>query len=257
MRYVKTVHLNEHIRPAQYCYSFHLIPFRKLPSKRINIEGTVYNFWSFPPVKKRDYLAAFLLEKIDHFIVFEYIYPNQYSLLSTSKVYKLTDFKMETRKIDYPFDDWLLKKEGKEMNIIDKCEAGLLSYEEFQYYSQCSGQKGINEVELDKFIFYLYVRKVHFIKKNSYVGVIDKIRVIKMFPDTKIRFTLRSFENINCIVRKKELANLILFLDEGKYEVPVHGYYNSRNHLVIEKFFVRNPDSFIREFVLKSLKSIA
>ncbi|WP_430597504.1 hypothetical protein [Enterococcus sp. AZ177] len=93
--------------------------------------------------------------------------------------------------------------------------------------------------------------------KNSYVGVVDKIRVINMFPVTKIRFTLHSSEDINCIVRKKELANLILFLDEGKYEVSVHGYYNSRNQLVIEKFFVRNPDSFIREFVLKPMANIA
>lgn len=94
-------------------------------------------------------------------------------------------------------------------------------------------------------------------KKNSYVGVVDKIRVINMFPETKIRFTLHSTEDVNCIVRNKKLANLILFLDEGKYEVSVHGYYNSRNHLVIEKFFVRNPDSFIREFVIKPMKSIA
>lgn len=92
-------------------------------------------------------------------------------------------------------------------------------------------------------------------EKNSYVGVVDKIRVIKIFPDTKIRFTLHSHENVNCIVRNKELANLILFLDEGKYEVSVHGHYNSRHQLVIEKFFVRNPDSFIREFVLKPMKT--
>lgn len=108
MRYVKTVHLKYQVRPAQYFYSLHLVPFRKVSSRRINIEGTVYNFWSFPPVKKRDYLAAFPLEKVDHFIVFEYVYPDQYLQLSTSKVYKLTDFKMETRKIDYPSNDLLL-----------------------------------------------------------------------------------------------------------------------------------------------------
>ncbi|GGC97679.1 hypothetical protein [Enterococcus wangshanyuanii] len=94
-------------------------------------------------------------------------------------------------------------------------------------------------------------------KKNSYVGVIDKIRVINMFPDTKIRFTLHATEDINCIVRNKKLANLILFLDEGKYEASVHGYYNSRNQLVIEKFFIRNADSFIKEFVVKPMNSIA
>ena len=112
MRYVKTVYLKHQVRPAQYFYSLHLIPFRKVSSKRINIEGTIYNFWSFPPVKKRDYLAAFPLEKVDHFIVFEYVYPNQYLQLQPNKIYELTDFKMQTRKIDYPFDDWLPKKEG-------------------------------------------------------------------------------------------------------------------------------------------------
>lgn len=56
-------------------------------------------------------------------------------------------------------------------------------------------------------------------KKNSYVGVVDKIRVIKSFP-MLVRFTLRiQSEDINCIVSRKELANLILFLDDGKFEV--------------------------------------
>lgn len=94
--------------------------------------------------------------------------------------------------------------------------------------------------------------------KNSYVGVVDKIRVIKMFPATMVRFTLHaSSGEVNCLISKKELANLILFLDENKYEVSIHGHYNRRKQFVVEKFFVRNPDSFIREFVLKPLKSIA
>jgi hypothetical protein len=115
MRYVKTVHLKHQVRPAQYFYSLHLVPFRKVSSKRINIEGTIYNFWSFPPIKKRDYVAAFPLEKIDHFLIFEYIYPKQYLQLRTDKIYKVSDFRMEPKKIEYIYDDWQPKtKEDKD-----------------------------------------------------------------------------------------------------------------------------------------------
>ena len=73
-----------------------------------------------------------------------------------------------------------------------------------------------------------------------------------------VRFTLHtSSGDINCLISKKKLANLILFLDENKYELSIHGHYNRRKQFVVEKFFVRNLDSFVREFVLKPLKSIA
>lgn len=95
-------------------------------------------------------------------------------------------------------------------------------------------------------------------KKNSYVGVVDKIRVIKAFPDMLVRFTLHTSSNdINCLVCKKELANLILFLDDNKFELATHGHYNNRSQFIVDKFIVRNPDNFIREFVLKPLKTIA
>ncbi len=94
--------------------------------------------------------------------------------------------------------------------------------------------------------------------KNSYIGVVAKIRVIKSFPDILVRFTLHTpSADVNCLVSKKELANLILFLDDGKFELATFGHYNSRNQLVIEKFTVRNPNSFVREFILKPMKSIA
>lgn len=94
--------------------------------------------------------------------------------------------------------------------------------------------------------------------KNSYVGVVDKIRVIKLFPDMLVRFTLRTPSvDINCLVSKKELANLILFLEDGKFELATFGHYNNRKQFVIEKFTVRNPNSFVREFILKPMKSIA
>ena len=95
-------------------------------------------------------------------------------------------------------------------------------------------------------------------KKNSYVGVVDKIRVIRAFPDMLVRFTLHtSSADINCLVYKKELANLLLFLDDGKFELATHGHYNARSQFIVDKFTVRNPNSFIREFVLKPLKTLA
>ncbi|MGM0216925.1 hypothetical protein [Enterococcus sp. AZ126] len=95
-------------------------------------------------------------------------------------------------------------------------------------------------------------------QKNSYVGVVDKIRVIKSFPDMLLRFTLHTdFKNINCLVSKKELANLILFLEDGKFELAIFGHYNRRKQFIVEKFTVRNPDNFARKFVVKPLSRIA
>lgn len=94
--------------------------------------------------------------------------------------------------------------------------------------------------------------------KNSYVGVVTKIRVIKSFPNMLVRFTLKTnTTNINCLVHNKDLANLILFLDEDKFELATFGHYNNRSQFIIEKFTIRNPNSFIREFVLKPLSKIA
>lgn len=95
-------------------------------------------------------------------------------------------------------------------------------------------------------------------REISPVGVVDKIRVIKSFPDMLVRFTLHtSSADINCLVSKKELANLILFLDDGKFELATYGHYNSRKQFIVEKFTIRNPNSFVREFVLKPMANIA
>ncbi|MBL1229008.1 hypothetical protein IW492_07145 [Enterococcus sp. BWB1-3] len=95
-------------------------------------------------------------------------------------------------------------------------------------------------------------------KKHSYVGIADKIRLVSSFPDLLVRFTLHNRnEPINCLVAKRELANLILFLEDNTFELSVFGHFNSRKQLVIEKFIVRNPNSFIRKFVLQPLKNIA
>lgn len=41
------------------------------------------------------------------------------------------------------------------MNLIDEYEAGLITYQEFQQFIWGCGQRLINDVGLDKFIFYL------------------------------------------------------------------------------------------------------
>ena len=95
-------------------------------------------------------------------------------------------------------------------------------------------------------------------KKYSYVGIVNHIRLISSFPDLLVRFTLHTKQDtINCVVARRKLANLMLFLEEDTFELAVFGHYNSRNQLVIEKFIVRNPTPFIREFVMKTLKTIA
>lgn len=73
-----------------------------------------------------------------------------------------------------------------------------------------------------------------------------------------IQFTLHtSSDDINCLVCKKELAKLILFLDDNKFELVTHEHYNDRPQFIVDKFIVRNPDNFIRKFVLKPMKPIA
>ncbi|WP_086348978.1 hypothetical protein [Candidatus Enterococcus clewellii] len=95
-------------------------------------------------------------------------------------------------------------------------------------------------------------------RTGSYVGIADKIRLVSAFPNMLVRLTLHTTqEDINCLVGKRELANLVMFLENNTFELSVFGHYNVRNQFVIEKFIVRNPNSFVREFVMKPLKSIA
>lgn len=54
---------------------------------------------------------------------------------------------------------------------------------------------------------------------NKYVGLLDKIRVIKTQP-LLVRFTLQMIhESINCVVANIEIANKLLILEEGKYSM--------------------------------------
>lgn len=93
------------------------------------------------------------------------------------------------------------------MNLIEEHETGLLTYQEFQSYIWGCGQRLINYVGLDKCIFYLMLRRANIMNKNSYVGVVDKIRVIEMFPDTKVRFTLHTpCNNVNYLIMKKRAS---------------------------------------------------
>lgn len=75
--------------------------------------------------------------------------------------------------------------------------------------------------------------------KNNYVGVVEKIKMLSMYPKMLVQFSLvTQDETINCIVSKHGLANILLMLPE-KSELTVYGHLNKRNQLVIEKILVR------------------
>ncbi|WP_142961439.1 hypothetical protein, partial [Enterococcus faecalis] len=60
--------------------------------------------------------------------------------------------------------------------------------------------------------------------KTNYVGVVEKIRMLSMYPKMLVRFSLvTQDETINCIVSKYELANTLLMLPE-KSELAVYGH---------------------------------
>ena len=81
---------------------------------------------------------------------------------------------------------------------------------------------------------------------NKYVGLLDKIRVIKTQP-LLVRFTLQTIhESINCVVADIEIIDKLLIMDDGKYNIAVTGNFNKRNQLVIESMQIRNPDHFTR-----------
>ncbi|OJG96791.1 hypothetical protein RV18_GL001837 [Enterococcus termitis] len=59
-----------------------------------------------------------------------------------------------------------LKKRKKDMNIIEEYEAGLINFEEFEKYIWGCGQRLINEVGIDKFIFYLNAKEGEYYDKE-------------------------------------------------------------------------------------------
>lgn len=75
--------------------------------------------------------------------------------------------------------------------------------------------------------------------KSNYVGTVEKIRMLSMYPHLLVRFSLVAYdETINCIVSKREFANKILMISEGT-ELAIFGHRNKRNQFVIEKMLVR------------------
>ncbi len=52
------------------------------------------------------------------------------------------------------------------VNLIEEYETGLLTYKEFQSYIWGCGQRLINEIGLDKFIFYLNAEEGDFYGKE-------------------------------------------------------------------------------------------
>lgn len=52
------------------------------------------------------------------------------------------------------------------MNLIEEYEAGLINFEEFEKYIWGCGQRLINEVGLDKFIFYLNAKEGEFYEEK-------------------------------------------------------------------------------------------
>ncbi|MDN3100718.1 hypothetical protein P0E61_10210 [Enterococcus faecalis] len=75
--------------------------------------------------------------------------------------------------------------------------------------------------------------------KTNYVGVVEKIRMLSMYPKMLVRFSLvTQDETINCIVSKYELSNMLLMLPEQS-ELAVYGHLNKRSQLVIDKMLVR------------------
>ncbi|MHC5216820.1 hypothetical protein ACYSNR_09135 [Enterococcus sp. LJL128] len=53
------------------------------------------------------------------------------------------------------------------MNLIDEYEQGLISYEEFQNLIWGCGQRLINEIGIEKFVFYLNANKNEYYKETS------------------------------------------------------------------------------------------
>lgn len=89
--------------------------------------------------------------------------------------------------------------------------------------------------------------------KTNQIGIVDKIRVIKSFPDMLVRFTLVTpEEQINCIVTKKELAQQLLFIENGETEIACFGHVSPHKQLVIDKMTIRNPTSFLYEFAMRA-----
>lgn len=80
--------------------------------------------------------------------------------------------------------------------------------------------------------------------KNNLIGVVDKIKLLTLFPDMLVRFTLQVNDaQINCLVANKKICHQLLFLPNGEHEVALFGHYNKRQQLIVEKLIVRQTIS--------------
>ncbi len=85
---------------------------------------------------------------------------------------------------------------------------------------------------------------------KPYVGMLDKIRVLKNQP-LLVRFTLVTIhKSISCLVANPDIANKVLLLKENKYNVAVTGHLNQHKQLVVTSFVIRNPDNTVRQLGL-------
>ena len=92
----------------------------------------------------------------------------------------------------------------------------------------------------------LFLTIIEVINVKTYVGLLDKIRVIKTQP-LLVRFTLETIHQpLNCIVANVEIADKLMMMEERKYNIAVTGHLNRRNQLVVESLQVRNPDQYTR-----------
>lgn len=75
--------------------------------------------------------------------------------------------------------------------------------------------------------------------KSNYVGTVKKIRVLKMYPNLLVRFSLVTHdETINCIASKKNIAHKLLMISDGT-ELAVYGHESKKRQLVIDKLSIR------------------
>lgn len=88
--------------------------------------------------------------------------------------------------------------------------------------------------------------------KVNHIGIVDKLRIIKSYPEMLVRFTLITPEGqINCIVTNKPLAQQLLFIEDGQTEIACFGHIRQKNCLVIDKLTIRNPTSYLYQFAMK------
>lgn len=82
---------------------------------------------------------------------------------------------------------------------------------------------------------------------RNYIGILDKICVIKTAP-LLVSFTLVTiFEPLSCIVSDIELAYKLMFLNDRKYTGYVVGYWNLHDQFIVKTMVITNPDDHLKK----------